>query len=141
MMIWAAVAVAFARLKGGIPERCVSISIVVWILLDVVYHYFTAAANYGHIVVAHVIFDTLLLLALFATALCANRVWPCWAAASSLIAMLGHLAMAVGLSGMQRAYWAITQVPFFIQLLALVVGTAFHIRRRRIKGPYPDWRS
>ncbi len=41
---------------------------------------------------------------------------------------------------MQRAYWAMTQLPFFIQLLTLIVGTAFHMRRKRILGPYPDWR-
>lgn len=139
-MILAAFAITFAIYRGSMPERCVSISLITWILVDWIFHYMTAPANYGHVIVAHVIFDTFLMFALFATALRANRVWPCWAAASSLIVVFGHLVAAVYGSGMQRAYWAMTQLPFFIQLLTLIVGTALHMRRRRILGPYTDWR-
>lgn len=127
--------------RGGNPERLFSVSVTIWAAVDVGYHYFFGAPNFERLVVAHAIFDMALFLVILYIAIRANRMWPCWAAAAALIVMLGHLAAALEMAGMQRAYWAMTQMPFLIQLLALVLGTNLHIRRTRLVGPYNSWRS
>ena len=45
------------------------------------------------------------------------------------------------LSGINRAYWAMTQLPPYIQLFALVCGAAFHNRRLQRIGHYRSWRT
>jgi uncharacterized membrane protein len=70
----------------------------------------------------------------------ANRTWPLWAAAFQVVAMSGHLAVALHPEGMRRAYWAITQLPQYGQLAALLIGAAAHARRVRTVGAYRSWR-
>ena len=41
---------------------------------------------------------------------------------------------------MRRAYWAMTQLPQYIQLTALLAGAWAHARRERLIGPYRSWR-
>lgn len=71
----------------------------------------------------------------------ANRGWPLWACAAQLIVMLGHLAKLFEVRDTFRGYWAMTQVPFLMQLAVLLVGTAAHVARQRIVGRYPSWRA
>jgi hypothetical protein len=54
--------------------------------------------------------------------------------------MLGHLAVLIESGGMRRAYWAMTQLPPYVQILAMVCGAAFHARRFRQIGHYRSWR-
>ena len=71
----------------------------------------------------------------------ANRIWPLWAAAAQLMTFSGHIVVADrARAGCNRAYWAMTQLPPYIQLFALVCGAAFHARRFRRIGHYRSWR-
>jgi len=62
------------------------------------------------------------------------------AAAAQLICYSGHIAVFIQPHGMRRAYWAMTQLPPFIQLVALLLGAAAHARRARRWGEYRSWR-
>jgi uncharacterized membrane protein len=73
-------------------------------------------------------------------ALNANRTWPLWAAAAQVICVSGHIALLIEPHGMRRAYWAMTQLPQYIQLGALLLGATAHARRVRLMGRYRSWR-
>ena len=88
----------------------------------------------------HLVLDGGELVAIMWLALRANRMWPLWAAAAQLICVSGHVAAFVDVGGMRRAYWAMTQLPPYIQLIALVLGAVAHARRFERIGPYRSWR-
>jgi hypothetical protein len=53
---------------------------------------------------------------------------------------LGHVAKLWELAMVRKAYWVMTQVPFSLQLLVLIFGTAAHMQRSRRLGDYHGWR-
>src|SRR6478735_1773010 len=115
----------FAVARGGPPERLAAVIIVCWILADVA---------------VHLVFDGGELVAIVWLALRANRRWPLWAAAAQLICFSGHMAVLISPEGMRRAYWAMTQLPPYIQLTSLLLGAVWHARRFERIGPYRSWR-
>jgi hypothetical protein len=129
-----------AMYRGGAPERIAGAIIVSWILSDVTYHLFYGPSGFDVVDPVHLVIDGGELLAIMWLALRANRMWPLWAAAAQLICVAGHLAAFVDVSGMKRAYWAMTQLPAYIQLIALVCGAIAHARRFERIGPYRSWR-
>lgn len=133
----AAVAIRF----GGGPERTAATVIVAWIVADAIHHLISGPATFENVDPVHLVLDTGELVAIVWIALRANRMWPLWAAAAQLICVSGHVAALIEPSGMRRAYWAITQLPQYIQLAALLLGTAAHVRRERDIGPYRNWRE
>lgn len=135
------VAGLLAFLRGGPPEKAAAAIIVAWILADVVYHLLFGPSGFDAVDPVHVVLDGAQLIAIAGLALRANRMWPLWAAAAQLICVSGHLAAYIEPGGMRRAYWAMTQIPPFIQLVALMLGAAAHqIRSKRI-GQYRSWRA
>jgi uncharacterized membrane protein len=137
-MIAGALLVAFR--KGAAPERLAAAIIGTWMGVDVSYHMLFGPSGFDRVDPVHLILDTVVLVAITTIALRANRIWPLWAAAAQLICVTGHLAIVVQPEGIRRAYWAMTQIPPFIQLFALLLGAAAHSRRKRRWGPYRSWR-
>ena len=111
-----------------------------WILTDVGYHLLFGPSGFEVVDPAHLLIDGAELVAIMWLALRANRIWPIWAAAAQVMTFSGHLVVMIGESGIDRAYWAMTQLPPYIQLFALVCGAAFHSRRYRQIGHYRSWR-
>lgn len=134
----AALLAAFWR--GGDPERIAAVIIAGWIFVDLAYHARFGPSGFVRVDPVHIVLDGAELVAISWLALRANRLWPLWAAAAQLICVSGHLAALIEPGGMRRAYWAITQVPQYIQLLALLVGVISHARRTRVVGRYRSWR-
>ena len=136
-MVFAAALVAVAR--GGPPERLAAAIIVCWIMADAAYHLVFGPSGFARVDPVHLFLDGGELVAIVWLALRANRMWPLWAAAAQLICVSGHLALFIE-PGMQRAYWAMTQLPQYIQLTALMLGAVAHARRFERIGPYRSWR-
>lgn len=132
---------AIAWVWGGGPERRVCFIVFMWFWIDPVYHAWYAPAQFLRIDLGHLIFDFTTFVALFFIALHANRVWPCWVAAASIIPLIGHTVVVFGFGGMQRAYWILTQIPLWLELLVIVIGLSAHWARRKRIGQYPDWSS
>ena len=128
-----------AFLRGGAPERVAAGIIVAWVVTVVLYHLAAGPAGFGRVDPGDLVLDLAELGAIGWLALRANRMWPLWAAAAQLICVSGHFAVFVE-PGMRRAYWAMTQIPPFIQVIALVCGAAAHVRRERKWGAYRSWR-
>jgi hypothetical protein len=127
-------------LRGGPPERTAATIIVAWVVSDVTYTLMFGSSTFDAVDPARVLLDGGELVAITWVALRANRMWPLWAAAAQLICVSGHLAALIEVGGMKLAYWALTQVPAYIQLTALVFGALAHARRFDRIGPYRSWR-
>jgi len=137
-VVFAAAFVAVAR--GGPPERLAAAIIVCWIIADASYHLVFGPSGFDRVDPVHLVLDSGELVAIMWLALQANRIWPLWAAAAQLICVSGHIAVFVSPEGMRRAYWALTQIPQYVQLIALVLGAVAHARRFERIGPYRSWR-
>ena len=126
--------------RGGQPERMAATIIVAWVVSDISYSLIFGPSSFDTVDPGRVILDGGELVAITWVALRANRMWPLWAAAAQLICVSGHIAAFIEVGGMRRAYWALTQLPAFIQLIALVLGAVAHARRFDRIGPYRSWR-
>ena len=138
VLVLAAAVCAYWR--GGAPERAAAVIIGALFVIDIVYHLLFGPSEFEEVDMVHVVLDGAEMAAIMAVALRANRMWPLWAAAAALICYTGHLAAFVEPGGMRRAYWAMTQLPPYIQLTALLLGIAAHARREQRVGPYRSWR-
>jgi hypothetical protein len=134
------VATAIAWRGGAAPERAVATTIMVWIGVDMIYHLLYGRSSFDTVDPFHVVIDTAELMVIFWLALRANRLWPLFAAAAQVMCVTGHISVLVQHDGMRRAYWAMTQLPQYIQLTALIMGVAAHERRERVVGRYRSWR-
>jgi hypothetical protein len=133
-------ATAFAAAaRGGPPERLAAAIIISWIVADVSYHLVFGPSGFARVDPVHLVLDGGELVAIVWLALRANRMWPMWAAAAQMICVTGHIALFIE-PGMRRAYWAMTQLPPYIQLAALLFGVLAHARRFERIGPYRSWR-
>ena len=139
LMVLAAVGSIVFR-RGGPPERIAAAVILVWFLTDISYHLLFGPSGFVTVDPVHLVLDGVELAAILWLALRANRMWPMWAAGAQLICVAGHFAAYIEPGGMRRAYWAMTQIPPLMQVIALLLGAAFHARRLRRVGPYRSWR-
>ena len=129
-----------AYVRGGPPERLAAFVIGGLFVTDIGYHMLFGPSGFDRVDPVHLVLDGAELLAITWLALRANRMWPLWAAAAGLICYSGHIAALIEPGGFRRAYWAMTQIPPYIQLMALLLGVAAHVRRERRLGPYRSWR-
>lgn len=139
-MFLAVGAVAFRW--GGAPERAVAVVLVGWNTADFFYHLIQGPSAFVWVDNWHLLLDGAMLATTMWVALRANRMWPLWVAAAAVISFSGHLAVLVRPEGNARAYWALTQLPQYVQLVALMLGTYAHaMRLQRLGGPYRSWRK
>ena len=131
---------ALALRLGGPPEQYAVGIIVGWLLVSLTYQAIAGPASFGRVDPVRFALDGAELVAIFALALRANRMWPLWAAAAQLICVSGHIAAFIEPGGMRRAYWVMTQMPPFIQVMALLLGAFAHAARSKRIGPYRSWR-
>jgi hypothetical protein len=127
--------------RGGPPERFATAIIVTWIAADASYHLMFGPSGFDRVDPVHLVLDGAMLGAIVWLALRANRVWPLFAAAAQLMCFSSHIAVMITPEGARRAYWAMSQLPQYIQLTALLAGAAAHARRERLIGPYRSWRT
>jgi hypothetical protein len=135
------IASAISYRRGGPPERLAAMLIAGWVLTDALYHLLFGPSGFDRVDPVHLVLDGGMLGAIVWLALRANRVWPLFAAAAQLMCFSSHIAVMVTPEGARRAYWAMSQLPQYIQLAALLAGAAAHARRERMIGPYRSWRA
>lgn len=141
LVVFIALFVVSLRRSAGAPERVLAAILLAIPASDRLYHLVAGGsvlwrrADIGHLVI-----DACALAAMFFVALHANRVYPLWIAAAQIIAILGHL-YRMGLTEINRfAYDMMAIMPSYIQIVAMILGLAFHWSRRRKRGSYPSWR-
>jgi hypothetical protein len=124
---------------GGGPERQSALAILGWVVAGFLYHPVTYVSDFAKVDTGLLAFDTLLALSLTAIALVANRLWPIFAAGFSIIPLLSHLSVAVEQRGVAQAYWAMNQIPFYLVLLVVLIGTVVHRHRSASGIRSVDW--
>ena len=128
-----------AGFMGRGPERAIALTFIAWVVADALYHVWFGPMSYLGIDLPHAVLDAAVFFVILHDTLKANRNWPMVAAAAQLITLIGYLSGWVMQNGMQRAYWAMTQLPMAVVLISLLVGSALHCRRQACLGPYRSW--
>lgn len=135
-----AFAVVFAARKGGEPEQSVAAILLATFALDVANHAIFGDPAWFAVNPGHLVIDLWAFIILLWVAVRANRAWPLAVSAAQALVVLGHVAKLWELAMVRKAYWVMTQVPFSLQLLVLIFGTAAHMQRSRRLGDYHGWR-
>lgn len=73
-------------------------------------------------------------------ALYANHNYTLWIAGLQLLVVCAHLARGLSDLISPLAYVVMLVGPGWVQLILLAIGLFRHMRRKRIYGPYRDWR-
>ncbi|HUD29976.1 MAG TPA: hypothetical protein VMQ93_13975 [Novosphingobium sp.] len=128
--------------RAAAPERILSGLLCAMVASDRIYHAVTAAPIlWRHTDLVHLGIDATMLVCTFTVALHANRVYPLWIGGAQIIALSGHIYRLAIEQINEFAYDMMVMVPSYIQLVAMTLGLAFHMSRRRRLGSYPSWRS
>lgn len=134
-------AVLLAARKGGEPEQSVAAILFSTCLLDVANHAIFGVPAWFAVNPGHLVIDSWAFIVLMWVSLRANRAWPLAVSALQMLVLLGHAAKFWELSMVRRAYWAMTQVPYVVQILLLLFGIWAHMGRTRRIGHYNGWRT
>ena len=132
-----------AMRRGAAPERILTATFLGMLVLDRVYHLVAGAdpvAVMG-VQLGHLAIDVIGLAVFLVVALGANRVYPLWIAGAQLIALSSHVYPAFVKIVSEAAYVAMNIMPSYVQMLAMTLGLAAHIRRQKRRGSYPSWRK
>ena len=130
----------FAARKGDESERLVATVLLATFVLDLGNHALFGDPSWYAVNPGHLVIDSWAFISLLWIALQANRGWTLWVSASQLLVVLGHFAKLMDDTMARRAYFAMTQIPFVIQLAILAVGTTAHVYRQQRIGRYHSWR-
>lgn len=128
----------YALARGGMPERLVgglmlvafTASLLVQSQFPVRFH----GVELGIFVV-----DCVMLAALLAVALRAERFWPIWMTGLQAVAVAAHLAKMVNPAVIPWAYAAMLAFWSYPMMAILVVGTWRHQRRMAVHGADRSW--
>jgi hypothetical protein len=127
---------------GAPPERICVATLVIVTFGDPLYHLLMRQGPiYRTVDIGHFMMDLGVAATFIAVALRANRVYPLWLAAFQLVSVLSHFAREVTDSFPKLAYGLMSYGPFYIILLIMAGGLAFHVRRAKHLGQYRSWRT
>lgn len=134
------VSCGYALWRGGAPERAVAVSFLVaglaTPLLDL-----PQVQRFYSVALGVLAIDLLLLAALLAIALRADRFWPLLVVSLQAIIIIAHLVKLADPELIRRAYAMMIALWTYPQLILLVIGTVRHRRRLRRNGTDSSWKS
>lgn len=130
-----------ALTKGAAPERlCAGILLAIPIVDQLHHLAIGGSVLYRKVDLGHMAIDSLVFCALLPIALRANRFYPLWIEGAQIISIIAHL-YRMAIAEIDRIAYDVMQImPSYIQLLAMALGLAFHVSRRKSLGSYPSWR-
>lgn len=130
-----------ASAKGAGPERGCAGILLAMPVIDQVHHFAVGGSvYYDDVDIGHMAIDMLVFCALLPVALHANRVYPLWIGGAQIISLIAHL-YRMSIAEIDRIAYDVMQImPSYIQLVAMSLGLAFHVSRRKRLGSYPSWR-
>ncbi len=131
-------AAVYACLLGGAPERLAGILFLLAAALTRMF-FLASIAPYAAVETGILAVDLVLLAALTALALYADRYWPIWLAALQALGAGAHLVKAIEPSVVSMAYAILVNVWSYPMILILATATLRHRRRLRLRGSDLDW--
>lgn len=132
-------AIAFAVARGGSPERWCAVIVAAEILVDLTLQLTIGPRSFVDFDLSRMLIDLVIAGGFIVVAMRANRLYPLGIAAAQLVAVIGSLSALLAHEGWSQAFWAMTQLPIFLQVGLLVGGTLAHQHRLAILGPYNCW--
>ena len=133
-----------AMIWGGWPERAVAVTwMVVFEFGRFLYRDVLGVSTVQLLGVDSFLISADLIagIAWITIALYANRNYTLWIAGLQILAIFAHLARFMSDQVAPLTYLVMIVAPGWLQLSVLGVGLVRHIKRKRIYGPYRDWRS
>lgn len=131
-----------AFVKGDAPERILASSLLATPIAVFTYRMVLGGVGvYQNVDLGLVAIDLALFAVIWWVALRANRIYPLWLGGAQLVSVLGHLYRFAIVKIQPMAYAVMIRMPFYVLLLAMSIGLAFHIARKRRIGSYPSWRA
>ncbi len=131
--------VALAAARGGRPEQFCAAIIAGELATDFVLMLALGPRSFRTFDGSRMLIDVIVAALFIAIAMRANRVYPLAIAASQIVAIIASVAVLLASDGRSQAFWAMTQLPIFLQLVLLAAGTAAHRMRLSRIGPYNCW--
>jgi hypothetical protein len=138
IILLGALLLAFA--KGGAPERRGALVVLAMASWQYPAN-FVSPPNFVTTDAISLISDCIGLVGFGLIALNARRLWPIWASAFQLLSISGHFARWVDLAFDPIIYSWMKSLPTAGAILALLIGTLAHIRRRARTGADPSWQD
>lgn len=133
-------ALVLAFTRGGEPERRGALVLIAMPSWQYSAHFFLPP-QFTSTDAVSLITDAIGLVGFGIIALGAKRVWPIWASAFQLLSLSGHFARWAELSFDPIIYAWMRTLPTAGAILALLIGTLAHIRRRARTGADPSWQD
>lgn len=140
---WILIVVCMAALlRGAGPERWSALVLAAMYGADELYHIvLDQPARFNTIDIGHAIIDGGAAIAFVFIALWANRLYTLCLAALQILSLVAHPVRAMEDQIAPVAYGILAFSPFSFEMVILLLGLGFHIRRTRRYGPYRSWRS
>ena len=136
-----AVAVSYAALRGGRPERWTAFAYLVALAGSASLGLMRIAGNFSVVPMQLFVVDALLLLALAILAIRANRIWLIPAAGCQLVAVLVHATKLIDPGMIPNGYAFLTTIWSWPMVLLLAYGTWRYRRREATGTAIPDWKA
>jgi len=134
------VVVAYAMIKGGGPERSTALAYILASAGSLSLSFFRMPGEFQIVPMHLLLTDILLLVALCAIAIRANRWWPIPVAGCQLVAVLVHAGKLLYPSMIPDSYALLTTIWSWPMVILLGLG-AWAYRRRQAQGIIaPDWK-
>jgi hypothetical protein len=135
-----ALAVAFALLRGGGPERWFAGIMAGIVVVDRVGHLLLGGADLSYFATLHLSIDLTAFGAMMVVMIRARRLWPIWACSFQLLSVVSHTTWMMGdrLSPVIPAMLGIA--PSYLICATLILGTVLHRVRCTRHGSDPSWR-
>lgn len=130
----------YAGYWGGEPERLTALFLMTSIVAYTLFEWMIGDPGYFSVYPGGVVVDFWLLVALVWVGLRANRGWPLVVGALQIVIMLGHVSKMADTAAARKAYWAMTHLPFVLQMVVVIIGCWAHHRRMQRIGWYHPWR-
>ncbi|MDE2563198.1 MAG: hypothetical protein KGL48_13230 [Sphingomonadales bacterium] len=129
-----------ASFRGGEPERLAALILITGTLAAIVFAWAVGLPAYFVVYPGGMVVDAWMLVGLVWVGLRANRGWPLLVAALQIVIMLAHVSKIADAVASRKAYWAMTHLPFLLQMLVVTIGCWSHHRRTQRIGWYHPWR-
>ncbi|MFM5893279.1 MAG: hypothetical protein ACKOQM_02450 [Novosphingobium sp.] len=134
------IAISFALVRGGSPEKTVAWIMLSQVLAGFVGHWLTSF-HYTKIDVVSAVTDSIGFAGFCLVAIFARRVWPLWVSSLQLIALMAHVIRGLNIPIHPIAYAIISWAPSDLIPLTLILGTVNQLRRQQKSDSSPSWRD
>lgn len=124
--------------KGGAPERATASCFAVGFIATMA-SYSALPVRFTTVETAVALIDVVMLVAILAIALKADRLWPMLVAGLQLDIVMVHALKAIDADVMRSIYAIMMTVWAYPQLILLVIGIARHRTRLRKLGYDRSW--